>query len=148
MIEYSIRGLSADELSFKVNHIQAAPNTKYEIKPFFTRRIQTAQENPAINFVILYCTIESTEDQPKPFDLIARFVGIFEVKNMDTAEDRRTFAINATETMFPYLRAAVTNLTAAALVNPLTLPIVSGATLFPEDRGEQYTIKFDPQSVN
>ena len=85
----------------------------------------------------------------KPFNLLARFVGVFEVQNMNTDEDRRFFAINATETMFPFLRAAVANLTADALINPLTLPVVSGATLFPDDRGgAQYTLNLDPKVVN
>ena len=107
MIEYSMKALTADELSFKVNHIQAAPDTKFEIKPMFSRQIRHANENPKINIVMLECKIESTEDSPKPFNLLARFVGVFEVQNMNTEEDRRFFAINATETMFPFLRAAV-----------------------------------------
>ena len=115
----------------------------------FTRQIRQANENPKVNIVILECKIESTEESPKPFNLHARFVGVFEVNNMASDEDKRIFAINATETMFPYLRAAVTNLTADALINPLTLPVVPGATLFPEDRGpNQYTLNFDPKVVN
>ncbi len=149
MIKYSLKALTADELSFKVNPIKATPDTKFEIKPFFSRQIRQAKENPKINIVILECKIESTEESPKPFNLHARFVGIFEVEEMNTNEDRRIFAINATETIFPYLRAAITNLTADALVNPLTLPVVSGATLFPDDRGQnEYTLNFDPQVLN
>ncbi len=149
MIQYSLKAITADELSFKVNPIQAAPNSKFEIKPYFSRQIRQANENPKINIVILECKIESTEESPKPFNLLARFVGIFEVENMATEEDRRVFAVNATETMFPYLRAAITNLTADALINPLTLPVVSGATIFPDDRGsKQYTLNFDPKVVN
>lgn len=149
MIEYSLKALTADELYFKVNPVKAAPDSKFEIKPFFSRQIRQANENPKINIVILECKIESKEDAPKPFDITARFVGVFEVENMNTDEDRRTFAINATETMFPYLRAAITNLTADALINPLTLPVVSGATLFPDDRGPStYTMSFDPKTIN
>ena len=149
MIEYSLKALTADELSFKVNPIKAAPDTKFEIKPMFTRQIRQANENNKVNIVILECKIESTEESPKPFNLKARFVGVFEVNNMTTDEDKRIFAINATETMFPYLRAAVTNLTADALINPLTLPVVPGSTLFPEDRGpNHYTLNFDPKVVN
>ena len=149
MIDYSLKALTADELSFKVNPIKATPDTKFEIKPMFTRQIRQANENNKVNIVILECKIESTEESPKPFNLKARFVGVFEVNNMTTDEDKRTFAINATETMFPYLRAAVTNLTADALINPLTLPVVPGSTLFPEDRGpNHYTLNFDPKVVN
>ena len=149
MIKYSLKALTADELSFKVNPMKVTPDTKFEIKPFFSRQIRQANENPKLNIVILECKIESTEESPKPFNLLARFVGVFEVENMETAEDKRIFAINATETMFPYLRASVTNLTADALVNPLTLPVVPGATLFPDDRGpNQYTLNFDPTILN
>ncbi len=149
MIKYSLKALTADELSFKVNPLKVTPDTKFEIKPFFSRQIRQANENPKINIVILECKIENTEESPKPFNLFARFVGIFEVEDMNTDEDKRIFAINATETMFPYLRASVTNLTADALINPLTLPVVSGATLFPDDRGEkQYTLNFDPTVLN
>ncbi len=139
MIQYTLRSLAADELSFKVNPIQPTPDQKFEIKPLFSRRIQSPKENPNIQIVILECKIETTPESPKPFNLIARFVGVFEVHNMETEEDRRLFAINATETIFPYLRASVTNLTADAMINPLTLPVVSGATLFPEDRAPQGT---------
>ncbi len=149
MIEYSMKALSADELSFKVNPIQATHDMRFEIKPVFSRRIQEPADNPKIRIVVLECKVETTAESPKPFNLTARFVGVFEVANVDTDEDRRTFALNATETIFPYLRAAVTNLTADALVNPFTLPVISGATLFPEDRGSgQYTVRFDPKSVN
>lgn len=149
MIQYALKGLTADELSFKVNPVRATPDSKFEIKPMFSRQIRQANENPKINIVILECKIESTDEAPKPFNLHVRFVGIFEVENMNTDEDKRIFAVNATETMFPYLRAAVTNLTADALINPLTLPVISGATLFPEDRGpNQYTLNFDPTVIN
>ena len=134
MIDYTLRGINADELSFKVNPMQVQPNQKFEIKPFFSRRIPTAKENPKVNIVILECKIESTEEAPKPFNLVVRLVGVFEVNNMTTDEDRRIFALNATETLYPYLRSTVSSLTAASFINPLNLPVISGATLFPEDR--------------
>ncbi len=149
MIEYSLKALSADELSFKVNPVQIPQGTKLAIKPFFSRRIRQANENPAIHVVMLECKIEGTEQEPSPYRILCRFVGVFEVKNMNTDEDRRIFAVNATETIFPYLRAAIANLTADALVSPLQLPAVSGATLFPDDRGaNQYTLNFDPKTIN
>ena len=149
MIEYSMKNLSVDELSLKMNHIKAEPNTRFEIKPLFSRRIQGVNENPLIHIVTLDCKVESTEENPKPFNLLVRLVAVFEVKNMVNDEDRRFFAVNATETMFPYLRAAITNVTADAFLPPIMLPVISGGTLFPEDRGPaSYTISFDPKTVN
>ena len=49
MIEYSLKALTAEELSFKVNPIKAKPDTKFEIKPLFSRQIRHANENPKIN---------------------------------------------------------------------------------------------------
>lgn len=134
MIDYILRGIRADELSFKVNPIQVAPDTKFEIKPMFSRRIQGIKENPKINIVVLECKIATSEQTPQPFDITVRLQGVFEVNNMNDAEDRRIFALNATETLYPYVRSAVSNLTCAALLNPVMLPVISGATLFPEDR--------------
>lgn len=149
MIEYVLRAITADELSFHVNRVQNPPSGEIKLQPAFTRTIRAAGEaEKGLYFVFLECKIAGTEEAPTPFDVLARFVGVFEVKNMVTPEDRRTFAINATETVFPYLRAAITNLTADALIKPITLPVTSGAVLFPEDRAEQYTVTFDPKTLN
>ena len=76
--------------------------------------------------------IEKSEDSPKPFDLAVTFTGVFE-SDAQTDEERRSVVIGATQMLYPYLRAAVTTLTTAALAAPVVLPVVSGP-LFPEDR--------------
>ena len=83
-------------------------------------------------FVTLAVKIENSEESPKPFDLSVRLTGIFETP-ADSEEERKAFTVQATEVLYPYLRAAVTNLTTAAYAAPLVLPVVNGA-LFPEDR--------------
>lgn len=88
MIDYTLKGLTADELYFKVNPIKAAADTKFEIKPLFSRQIRQANENAAINVVMLECKIEATEKEPKPFNLTVRLMGVFEVKNM--TRDRKS----------------------------------------------------------
>ena len=146
---FSLKGIRADEMRFALSGARITKDMKFDLKPSFSRQVRKTVGNEKMFFVSLEVKIESSEESPKPFNLKARFVGVFEVNNMTTDEDKRTFAINATETMFPYLRAAVTNLTADALINPLTLPVVPGSTLFPEDRGpNHYTLNFDPKVVN
>lgn len=66
MIDYTLKGLTADELYFKVNPIKATADTKFEIKPLFSRQIRQANENPEINVVMLECKIETNEKEPKP----------------------------------------------------------------------------------
>ena len=49
------------------------------------------------------------------------------------AEEETAFVIEATSQLYPYLRSAVTNLTAQAYITPLNLPVINGP-IFPEDR--------------
>ncbi len=153
-IAYTLKGITADELSFKVNRVKA-PSTRFEIKPTFSRQIRQANENPNVFIVALDCKIESTPDSPKPFDLVARYIAIFETDGLNTDEEKKALAIRGTEILLPYLRGAISNVTATAMINPLTLPVIPGDMLFPEDRpaqpengNRQYTLTFDENLLN
>ena len=135
-MKYALRGITAEELTYTINRVQMAPNTKFEIKPQFSRTIRRVQENDKLYFVSLEVKVESTETEPKPFNLKVRLVGIFEAEDVVTAEDNQVLAISTTEIVYPYLRNAVSALTSNAFVNPLMLPVIPAGTLFPEDRGE------------
>lgn len=136
-MKYALRGITAEELTYTINRIKMDRNEKIEIKPQFSRTIRRVQENDKLYFVSLEVKVESTEAEPKPFNLKVRLVGIFEAEDVNTDEDRQVLAISTTETVYPYLRSAVSALTANAFINPLILPVISGGTLFPEDRGEK-----------
>ena len=138
-MKYALRGITAEELSYTINRIKMDPNTKIEIKPQFSRTVRRVQENDKIWFLALEVKVESTEDSPKPFNLRTRLVGIFEAEEV---EDEQELVINMTEIVYPYLRAAVSSLTANAFINPLILPVIPAGTMFPEDRGEA------PQNLN
>ena len=138
-MKYALRGITAEELNFTINRIKMDPNTKIEIKPQFSRTVRRVQENDKIWFLALEVKVESTEDSPKPFNLKTRLVGIFEAEEV---EDEQELVINMTEIVYPYLRAAVSSLTANAFINPLILPVIPAGTMFPEDRGEA------PQNLN
>ncbi len=135
-MKYALRGITAEELTYTINRVKMAPNTKFEIKPQFSRTIRRVQENDKLYFVSLEVKVESTEQEPKPFNLKVRLVGIFEAEDVITDEDKQVLAISTTELVYPYLRNAVSALTSNAFVNPLMLPVIPAGTLFPEDRGE------------
>ena len=118
--------------------------------PSFPRTIRRVQENDKLYFVSLEVKVESTEAEPKPFNLKVRLVGIFEAEEVNTDEDRQVLAISTTEIVYPYLRSAVSALTANAFINPLILPVIPAGTMFPEDRGEkEATLSFtDPGVIN
>ena len=135
-MKYALRGITAEELSYTINRIKMDKDTKFEIKPQFSRTVRRVQENDKLWFVALEVKVESTEEAPKPFNLKARLVGVFEAEDIQDELDRRDLVINMTEVVYPYLRAAVSSLTANAFINPMMLPVIPAGTMFPEDRGE------------
>ena len=136
-MKYALRGITAEELSYTMNRVKADPTTKFEIRPQFSRTVRRVAENDKIWFVAMEVKVESTEESPKPFNMKARLVGMFEAEDVNDELDKRDLVINMTEVVYPYLRAAVSSLTATAFLNPpMTLPVVPAGTMFPEDRGE------------
>lgn len=131
-ISLNLRGIRAEELSFKQNNVKIPKDAKLDLKPSFSRRVRKTPDNEKLHFVTLEVKIESSETSPKPFDLKVCLTGVFEA-DVASDFDRRAFNVQAVAILYPYLRAAVTNLTGAAFVAPLVLPVVGGA-LFPEDR--------------
>ena len=131
-MKFDFKGVTAEELSFKLNHVKLEPDTKLDIKPQFSRQVRKVNGNEKVNFIVLSVRIVSTEQEPKPFDINVTLVGIFEVEVANENEER-AFVIEGTKLLYPYLRSAVTNLTANAYIAPLNLPVITGP-IFPEDR--------------
>ena len=133
-MKINFRGVGAEELSFKMNRVRLEPNARLDINLQFSRQVRKVKDNDKLMFIALSLKVESTEAEPKPFNINVTLVGTFEVEDMASGgEQERDFVIEATNMLFPYLRAAVTNLTASAYVAPLNLPVINGP-IFPEDR--------------
>ncbi len=144
-MKYEMKGISVEELAFKITHARIEPNARLDIKPQFSRQVRKANDNKKLVFINLAVKVESTEEEPKPFDITASLVGFFETETEDySAQEERDFVVGATQLLYPYLRSAVTNLTAQAYISPLNLPVINGP-IFPEDR-DVYT--FRPGKVN
>ncbi len=131
-MKFNFRGITAEELSFKLNRVKIDPSAKLELKPQFARQVRKMNNDPKINLIALTVKIESTEEDPKPFNVNVTMVGIFEVE-AENKEEERDFIIQATSVVYPYLRAAVTNITSASGISPLNLPVLNGP-IFPEDK--------------
>lgn len=135
-MKIDFKGITAEEISFKLNRIKLNTEDRLDIKPQFSRQVRKVNGNEKLNFISLSVKIESTDAEPKPFNIDVTIVGIFEVEDVHGEQEERKFVIEATKLVYPYLRAAVTNLTASAYIAPLNLPVISGP-IFPEDR-DQY----------
>ena len=144
-MKYDFKGITTEELSYKLNRVQIAPNQRLDIKPQFARQVRKPNDNKKLMFISLAVKIETSEQEPKPFDLNVNLVGVFELEKEDyNAQEERAFVIEATQLLYPYLRSTVSNLTAQAYITPLNLPVISGP-IFPEDRD---VYAFAPGSVN
>ena len=124
-MKYALRGITAEELTYTMNHIKADKDTKFEIKPQFSRTIRRVKENDKIWLVALEVKVESTK---------VRLVGLFEAEDVNTNEDKQILAISTTEIVYPYLRAAVSALTSNAFIQPMMLPVIPAGMMFPEDQ--------------
>ena len=144
-MKFDFKGITAEELSFKLNRIKLNPEDKLDIKPQFSRQVRKVNGNDKLNFIALSVKIESTEAEPKPFDIMVTLVGVFEVEVANETEERN-FVIEGTKLIYPYLRSAVTNLTANAYIAPLNLPVIAGP-IFPEDR-DVYAFSVDSNKLN
>lgn len=144
-MKYDFKGITTEELNYKLNRVQIAPNQRLDIKPQFARQVRKPNDNKKLMFISLSVKIESTEQEPKPFDINVTLVGVFELEKADyTAQEEREFVIEATQLLYPYLRSTVSNLTAQAYITPLNLPVITGP-IFPEDRD---VYAFAPGDVN
>lgn len=144
-MKIDFKGVTAEELSFKLNRIKLNPEDKLDIKPQFSRQVRKVNGNDKLNFIALSVKIESTEAEPKPFDIMATLVGVFEVE-VSNENEERSFVIEGTKLIYPYLRAAVSTLTANAFIAPLNLPVIMGP-IFPEDR-DVYAFSVDNGQLN
>ena len=133
MMKYDFKGITCEQLSFKLNRVKLEPNQRLDIKLQFSRQVRKANENNKLMFINLKVAVLSTEAEPKPFDIEVSIVGIYELAETPNAQQERDFVIEATGMLYPYLRAMVTNLTAQAYIQPLNLPVINGP-IFPEDR--------------
>ena len=132
-MKYDFKGISCEQLSFKLNRVRLEPNQRLDIKPQFSRQVRKSNENPKMMFVNLKVAVLTNENEPKPFDIEVSIVGIYELAEVANPQQERDFVIEATSMLYPYLRSMVTNLTAQAYIQPLNLPVLNGP-IFPEDR--------------
>lgn len=132
-MKYELKGITTEQLSFKLNRVKLEPNQRLDIKPQFSRQVRKANDNPKLMFVNLKVAVLNNEKEPKPFDIEVSLVGVYELESAPNPQQERDFVIEATGMLYPYLRTAVTNLTAQAYISPLNLPVISGP-IFPEDR--------------
>lgn len=86
-----------------------------------------AKLNGNIFETVLSVSIKDSKENPFPFDLELKISLLSKFGNDEISkknlEDYLRF--NSINILFPYLRSTITNLTSAAMVNPIVLPLIN-----------------------
>lgn len=106
------------------------PKGQFRVAPQITRNTGTIDEDKVFTEIIF--KIENTEETPFPFDITVQMMGIFEKKNIPEKGLEHFLDVQAVQIIMPYIRAAISSLTAAAFMPPLVLPVFDVPSLFPE----------------
>ena len=97
-----------------------APNRNYKIMPKISCNLRRTQERLICTFVVEL----AHGDQPIPFEFKLTAVGTFSV---DAADDVSSFTVKAAETVYPFVRQSVAQLTLMANIPPYMLPMIDMA---------------------
>lgn len=112
--------------SFTFNHHQNLQSDfKYKIVTNYG--LSYAKLNGNIFETALSVSIKDSKENPFPFDLELKISLLSKFGNDEISkknlEDYLRF--NSINILFPYLRSTITNLTSAAMVNPIVLPLIN-----------------------
>lgn len=109
----------AEKITFSNNFLAG----NFKLNPEFKKQVIKLNENEYETK--LYVSIKSTQEHPFPIDLEVIFSAIFTLNGIEKEEELDNFLnIGAVQFLFPYVRTAISSITAAALIQPLVLPIV------------------------
>lgn len=115
-----------DKMELKRNNIKLG---NFVLSPIIKRKTGKVKDN--IYYTALQLTITSTEEKPFPVDIRVDFKGVFEFSQFDNEEEILEFLKkDAVKVLFPYLRTITTNLSVAAMMPPIMLPIIDTDKLF------------------
>ena len=112
-------------VTFRVNQIEykfnegIRPGTKFQIKPKIECKMGRNDKNLFINLSV---RVNEDISSPVPFNLNAAMFGTFVVEN---EADQKVFIAEAIETLYPFLRAAVSSITANCNIPAYILPVIS-----------------------
>lgn len=123
-------GYEVSELSFNIKstYDKIEVDKKISYVPRFERSIKKKSESA----YDLHLSVSVGDDQSGlPFTATVKLIGRFEL--VDIEDPVKVISINATAILFPYLRAALSQLTTLANINTLTLPTFNITKMFEEE---------------
>lgn len=110
-------GYKVTEMSFRINS-EAQNEKNFQINPKIRFDLK---KDPRSLVVAVNVTIDKSQPTPVPFELNLNLVGSFQAEGEMNIEEMR---IQASSMIFPYVRAAVTNITTNANLPAYYLPVI------------------------
>lgn len=107
-----------NESHFKANPLPQGV-TNFTIKPNIRMDIKKEARTLALSITV---TVKGSETEPVPFDLDVRLTGNFAILSLTANVDE--LRIEASKTLYPYMRAYVATITANANIVPYSLPVI------------------------
>lgn len=122
-------------IDYKIENLNFKLNSKYdgfkdraeeiELDLSLSVKIELAEDNSDAKIRLHMDIFKDAEIKNYPYSILLDMVGYFEIEG-DCLEEALTFCkINGTAVMFPYMRAAVTDLTKISNSDSLTLPLIN-----------------------
>ncbi len=119
------RGYRATRIFFELKSPSKRPEGPVTFTPSFFQRIEKVKND---DYVLILSVDIGKDEVNLPFIASVEMEGRFELNNIDNPEE--VMRINATAILFPYLRSALTQLTATANIRPVILPTINLAQTF------------------
>ncbi len=107
-----------NESHFKANPLPQGV-TNFTIKPNIRMDIKKEARTLSLSVNV---SVKGTETEPVPFDLDVRLTGNFAILSPAASVDE--LRIEASKTLYPYMRAYVATITANANIVPYSLPVI------------------------
>jgi len=125
-----------DKLVFTSNHLAKG---QYKINPKVTRNV--GKINAQAYFTQINVEIKDSEEAHFPFNMEVSLRAVFEFQDFPPENEIYDFLkIPAVNILYPYVRSAVTSLTAMSMNPPIVLPIVDASVLFTDTAPDSYII--------
>jgi preprotein translocase subunit SecB len=126
-------------MHYIVPKVNAQINTNFDFKqtqnvtlqPKFRRDIIKINENEFNNQLTI--TIESEEGKVIPFNIEVSIRGAFLLDNWQDEDNKDLVNLTSTATLFPYLRAIVSQVSTMLNMPPYILPLLNISELFKEE---------------
>lgn len=122
------KGYEVKKIYFETEESQKG--LSYDICPQFMRKIEPIGDNSYK--VTLGCKIESTKEEPFPFNLEVILDGFFYIEELNR-DNEILLKENSLAILFPYLRNIISTITLNANVSPLILPTMNIVEFFKND---------------